>query len=120
VDGTVRGSFRSLVEYPLERYKLYAHTNTEENNENAGNIPGGNKKFIGGNQNLSGKTFEVTNREAIHQFSETLKAIADYVGQEYTHGGDICYMIENLVEYRFVRPQNLDPNAHQYETQRNL
>jgi hypothetical protein len=44
---------------------------------------------MGGNQSLSGKVFEVTSREAIHQFAKTLKSIADYVGQEYTHGGDI-------------------------------
>jgi hypothetical protein len=44
---------------------------------------------VGGNQSLLGKVFEVTSREAIHQFFETLKAIADFVGQEYTHGGDI-------------------------------
>jgi len=93
--------------------KMSETSNTTENNKNAGNKTGGNKKFMGGNQKLSRKTFEVTSREAIHQFSETLKSIADYMGQEYTHGGDIHYIIENLEEFRFVRPQNLDPNAHQ-------
>jgi hypothetical protein len=48
----------------------------KENNRNVGNITGGHKKFIGGNQSLLGKVFEVPSREAIHQFSETLKAIA--------------------------------------------
>jgi len=43
--------------------------------------------------------------------------IADFVGQEYTHGGDIRFMIENLEEYRFVRPTNPDPGAHQYEVE---
>jgi hypothetical protein len=44
----------------------------------------------------------------VHQFSETIKAIADYVGQEYTHGGGIRYMIENLTDYNFVQPWNPD------------
>ena len=35
-------------------------TATKENNRNAGKIAGGNKKFMGGNQSLSGKVFEVT------------------------------------------------------------
>jgi len=39
---------------------------------------------------------------------ETVKAIADYVGQQYTHGGDIQYMKENLNKYIFVQPENLD------------
>jgi len=45
----------------------------------------------------------VTSRDAVHQFSETIKAIADYVGQEYMQGGDIRYMIETLTDYNFVR-----------------
>ncbi len=36
------------------------------------------------------------NKNAIHQFAEMMKAITDYVGQEYTHGGDIRFMVENL------------------------
>jgi hypothetical protein len=43
-------------------------SNTKENNKNSGNITGGNQKFMGGKQNLSGKTFEVSSREAIHRF----------------------------------------------------
>ena len=74
-------------------------TATKENNRNAGNTIGGNKKFMGGNQSLSGKVFEVTSRESIHHFAETLKSIAYYVGQEYTHGGDIRFMIENLDDF---------------------
>jgi hypothetical protein len=45
---------------------------------------------------------------------DTLKAIADFVGQEYTHGGDIRYMIENLSDYKFVRPDDPAINANQY------
>jgi hypothetical protein len=92
-------------------------TTTKENNRNAGNTIGGNKKFMGGNQSLSGKVFEVTSRESIHHFAKTLKSIAYYVGQEYTHGGDIRFMIENLDDFRFVRPQNPDSNAHQFEVE---
>jgi len=55
------------------------------------------------------------NKNAIHQFAEMMKAITDYVGQEYTHGGDIRFMVENLKDYRFNRPPNPDPNAHQYD-----
>jgi hypothetical protein len=61
--------------------------------------------------------FEVTSREAIHLFAKTLKSIADYVGQEYMHGGGIRFMIENLDDFRFVRPQNPDPNVHQFEVE---
>jgi len=35
--------------------------------------------------NLQGKIFDVSSQDAIHQFAETVKAIADYMGQEYTH-----------------------------------
>ena len=60
---------------------------------------------------LTGKIFDVTGRDAIHQFADMLKAIADYVGQQYTHGGDMRFMIENLSDYNFVRPQNpADPD----------
>jgi hypothetical protein len=48
----------------------------------------------------------VTSRDAVHQFSELIKAIADCVGQDYMHGGDIRYMIENLTDYNFVHPEN--------------
>jgi hypothetical protein len=44
-----------------------------------------------------------------------MKAIADYVGQKYTHRGDIRYMIENLVDYNFVRPADPQNGANQYE-----
>jgi len=44
-----------------------------------------------------------------------MKAIADYIGQEYTHGGDIRFMVENLEDYCFIRPPNPDPNAHQFD-----
>ncbi len=33
------------------------------------------KKFMGGNTNFSGKIFDVTSRDAVHQFSETIKAV---------------------------------------------
>jgi hypothetical protein len=36
-------------------------------------------------------------------------------GQEYTHGGDIRFMVENLEDYHFIRPPNPDPNAHQFD-----
>ena len=45
------------------------------------------KKFLGGNAQLQRKIFEITAKDAVHQFAETIKAVADYVGQEYTHGG---------------------------------
>jgi hypothetical protein len=90
---------------------------TKENNKNAGNVQGGgayktNKKFVGGNTNLQGKVFEISSRDAVHQFAETVKAIADYVGQEYTHGGDIRYMIEKMEDYNFVRPADPPANAN--------
>jgi hypothetical protein len=50
----------------------------------------GSKRFIGENANLSGRNFDVSSkRDTIHQFADTIKAIANYVGQAYTHGGDI-------------------------------
>jgi hypothetical protein len=61
------------------------------------------KKFVGGNASLNGTVFEITTCDAVHQFTDTVKAIADYVGQEYTytHGGDIRYMVENLQDFNF-------------------
>jgi hypothetical protein len=57
----------------------------------------------------------VTSRDAVHQFADTLKAIADYVGQYYTHGGDVRFMIENLTDFTFVRPPNPQNANDQYE-----
>jgi hypothetical protein len=86
-----------------------------ENNKNAANTTGGYKakKFMGGNTSLQGKVFEITTKDAVHQYAETLKAVADYVGQEYTHGGNIRYMIENMQDYNFIRPADHPDNANQ-------
>ena len=96
---------------------------TKENNKNTGNInqqkesTGVHKKFLGGNGHLHRKVYEVTSRDSIHQFMETTKAFADYVTQEFTHGGDIRYMIENLVDYNYVQPVDPPNNANQYEVE---
>jgi len=93
-------------------------TGQKENNRNAGNTKeyySGNKKFTGANEALKGKIFDVTSREAVHQFADTLKAVADYVGQQYTHGGDVRFMIENLQDFTFVRPPNPQDASDQYE-----
>lgn len=91
----------------------------KENNRNAKNTTGGYKggarKFVGGNTYLQGKVFEIMGKDSVHQFAETVKAIADYVGQEYTHGGDIQFMIENMADYNFVRPADPPANANEYE-----
>jgi hypothetical protein len=66
--------------------------------------------------NLAGKTFELTSlRDCVHQYAETVKAIADYVSQEKTHGGDIRFMIENLQDYNFVQPVDPPAGVNQYE-----
>jgi len=89
---------------------------SKENNKNAGNAnatkeyQGAAKNFLGGNSQLLGQTYDVTGRDFIHQFAETTKAIADYVEQEYTHGGDIRFMIENLTDYNLS-----DQKIHQLE-----
>jgi hypothetical protein len=53
------------------------------------------------------------------QYINSLKllAIADYVGQEYTHGGDIRCMIENFKDFNFVRPADPQANAGQFENE---
>ncbi len=53
----------------------------KENNKNTANKKYTNK-FVGGNPNLHGKTFEISGKDTVHQFADTVKAIADYVGQE--------------------------------------
>jgi hypothetical protein len=55
-----------------------------------------NKKFVGGNSQLHVKILEISSKDSVHQFVETVKAITDYVGQEYTHGGDIRFMMKIL------------------------
>jgi hypothetical protein len=92
-------------------------TSNKENSKNAGNTNPGNKNFQGGNSSLYGKVFEVNSQEAVHQFSETVKAIADHIGQEYTHGGDLRYMIENLEDFNLPRPADPPINAGQYEVE---
>ena len=97
------------------------HYFIEKNNKNTGNTinnSGGkevSKKFSGGNTNLSGNFFDVSSQDSIHQFADTMKAIADYVGQEYMHGGDVQYMIENLTDYQFICPANPMDNQDQIE-----
>jgi hypothetical protein len=59
--------------------------------------------------------FDVSSRDAIHQFADTLKAIADYAGQVYTHGGDIRFMIENLEDYNFIQPENPEDEDNTFE-----
>jgi hypothetical protein len=80
----------------------------KENNKNSVNFKESynSRRFTGANECLKGKVFEVNSRDSVQQYSDTLKAIADYVGQHYTHGGDIRFMIENLTDYNFVRPNN--------------
>jgi hypothetical protein len=46
---------------------------------------------------------------------DTIKATANYVGQEYTHGGDIGYMVENFEDYQFQRHENPEDNEDPYE-----
>jgi predicted transcriptional regulator len=67
------------------------------------------------NMNLIGKTFEINTKDLAHNYAETLKAIADYVGQEYTHGRDNCFMVENVQDYNFIRPKDLAEDANQFE-----
>lgn len=79
----------------------------KENNKNSYNTGSGgykgnnNKKFVGRNESLYRKTFKINAQEALHQFIDKVKAIADYVGQKYTYGGDICFMVENMADYNF-------------------
>jgi hypothetical protein len=75
-----------------------SNTSNKEQYKNAANNTSTTqkKRFMGGNSSLHGETFEITSKDSVHYFAETVKAIADYVGQEYTHGGDIRYMIENM------------------------
>jgi hypothetical protein len=87
---------------------------SKENNKNAANTTSGSKRFMGENTSLYGKTFDINSREAVHQFAETVKAIANYAGQEYIHGGDIRYMIENLEDFDLPPPEDPPANANQY------
>jgi hypothetical protein len=96
-----------------------SNTTNKENNKNSANNTSTmqRKRFMGGDSSLQGKTFEITSIDSVHYFVETVKAIAGYVGQEYTHGGDIWYMIENMKDYNFVRPQDPSKNANQFEVE---
>jgi hypothetical protein len=65
----------------------------KENNNNSRNTMQSkkqrNKTFTGGNSSLQGKIFDMSLRDAIHQFACTVKSIADCVGQKYTHHGKL-------------------------------
>jgi hypothetical protein len=90
-------------------------TSNKENSKNAGIVNSGNKKFMGGNSTSCGKVFAVNSREAVHRFSETVKAITDHIGQKYTHGGDLRNIIENLEDFNLSRPAGPQNNAGQFE-----
>jgi hypothetical protein len=79
----------------------------KENNKSASNMGGckGTKKFTRGNTSLQGKVFEISAKDVMHQFTDTIRVIADYVGQEYTHSGDIRFMVENFEDYNFQHPE---------------
>lgn len=88
----------------------------KENNRNAQNTAcKGTKKFLGGNTNLQGKIFEISAKDAVQQFTNTIKVITDYIGQEYMHGGDIRYMIEHMEYFNFVCPADPPANTNEYE-----
>jgi hypothetical protein len=92
----------------------------KENDKNKANAPGNKngastKKFMGGNTNPHGKVFEINSKDAVHQLSETVKAIVDNLRQEYTYGGDVWFMIKNMQDYNFVRPVDPAANVSQYE-----
>ncbi len=57
-------------------------TQSDHNNNNKNNSTKGyqGKKFVGGNSSLGGKIFDISSRDAIHQYADTVKAIADYAG----------------------------------------
>jgi hypothetical protein len=59
--------------------------NDPNNNKNNSTRGYQGKKFVGGNTSLRGKILDVSSRDAIHQYADTIKAIADYAGQAYTH-----------------------------------
>jgi len=90
-------------------------TTQKDNNKNNTTKEYPQKKFVGGNSNLSGKIFDVSSKDAIHQFAKTLKAIADYVGRQYTHRGDIHFMIENLTDHNSICPGNPEDEDDQFE-----
>ena len=100
---------------------MSATTNaSKENNKNLINANNGNgqksnKRFMGGNISLQRKTFEISSRDVVRQYTETLKVIADYAGQEYKHDGDIQYMIEKMTDYNLIKPQDPSGNATQFE-----
>jgi hypothetical protein len=82
-----------------------AGVTNKENNKNIWNTSAEtSKKFTRGNATLQGKIFDINTKEVVHQFWGTVKVIANYVGQEYTHGGDVRFMIENLQDFNFQAP----------------
>jgi hypothetical protein len=50
--------------------------------------------------------FEISAKDAVHQFAETMKAIAYYISQEYMHGG--------MQDFNFVHPVDPLANANQF------
>ena len=59
----------------------------KENNKNAFNAGGYNKakRFVGGNTHLQGRVFEITAKDAVHQYAETVKAIAEELDVKAAH-----------------------------------
>jgi hypothetical protein len=50
--------------------------------------------------------FEISAKDTVHQFAETMKAIAYSISQEYMHGG--------MQGFNFVRPVDPLANAKQF------
>jgi hypothetical protein len=89
----------------------------KENNRNVQNTAfKGTKKFLGdGNTNLQGKIFEISAKDAVQQFTNTIQVITDYIGQEYMHGGEIRCMMKHMEHFNFIRPADPPANANEYE-----
>ncbi len=54
------------------------------------------KNFSGGNVTLQGKVFKISAQDVVH-CTDTMKAIDNYVGQEYTHGRDTILEVMRVI-----------------------
>ncbi len=64
-------------------------------------------------RDIQRKAFDISAQGAVHKFAEMAKGVDDYVGGEYTHGGDM----DNFEDFHCQRPEDLVENANRYEVE---
>ena len=66
--------------------------------------------FSGGIDELKGHYYDCSSYKQADKFVTTTKAIKEYVGKNYTNGGDIRATLESMEEFPIENPEDPSDN----------